>query len=173
MTWIINRESIFAIIRSSLISTLIVCSTLFLLIWRRASFITSTKSSPSIGIFSVPSSILVTDRRFSTRFISHIESSYISSYRSLIFSLLKVWELLIKTEALPEIEVSGVLKSWDIALKRFALSCSCCAFMAACFLVSFKISFSNTIAHSPSIEITMLFSKEFNKSSSKAIPTTA
>ena len=74
--------------------------------------------------------------------------------------------------ALPEIDVSGVLKSCEIARSRFARNCSFFARMAAsCFSRAF-FSFSKARAHSPRMDSRILFSNGSRGVSPITIPTT-
>ena len=74
--------------------------------------------------------------------------------------------------AFPEIEVSGVRRSWEMDRSRLARSCSFFARTAAASFSSRFFWFSRARAHSPRTESRMLVSKESRGLSAAAIPMT-
>lgn len=80
-----------------------------------------------------------------------------SVYSCLFVSLSKESPFDSRLLALPDMEVSGVRRSWEIALSKFARICSFLARMAASSFSLLFFSFSSAKAHSPKIDKKMLF----------------
>ena len=74
--------------------------------------------------------------------------------------------------ALPEMEVSGVRRSWEIVRSRFARSSSFFACTVACSFSSAFLRFSMASAPSPRMESSTLFSKASSGFSDRSIPIT-
>ena len=74
--------------------------------------------------------------------------------------------------AFPEMEVSGVRRSWEMARSRLARSCSFFARMAASSFSRAFLMLSSARAHSPRMDSSTLFSKESSGPSSMEMPTT-
>ena len=91
-------------------------------IWATALPMTSSIASISLCTKIFPSWRRVSDRMFSTRSLSHAASWYIPFNRTCLLSSLSV--ISIRISDVPIIPERGVLRSWDIALRRLALSLS-------------------------------------------------
>ena len=170
MSW----GSILAISISPCTESLTACSPLCRLRWRSASWATSSTSSASSESCTLPFSMRVTASTFSTSRISHMESSYMSAYSRCFFSSFRPGAPRIRMFALPEIPVSGVRRSCEMARRRFARSCSCRAWASISLRAAAACLCSSASANSFSMASSKF--RSYTSSASPALsatPTTA
>ena len=172
ITWTMSRASMFTSKSSSKYWRRMVCSRLLRLTCRRASSMTSSISWDDSCRFIRPSSMRVMDNRFSTRPMSYWASSKMSMQIFCRVSGSRASPLESRLLALPEMEVRGGRRSWEMVRSRLARSCSFCACTVACSFSRAFRRFSMARPHSPRMDSSTLLSKASSGFSERSMPTT-